>query len=420
MMDSLLLKILKSPNVLSGLVFGLSGLAFAVANLILAHELPVENYAILSLLVAIVMFASSLGLLGADGIVNRHTIAPDRHLFSRILMTASTVAVLSAITAVALYKVPGHLAALLCLTIISFASTFFSAAYFQSRQRFGLSLACGNSFNFLLLSVALVLVASRSHSIFFAMSLLAAIQSIFAVVAVLAVRSEFKGVVSDYHYSWREALAIVLMTASSSMLVQLERLVTPRLLTLEDLATLGVLLAIVGPPFRLLQITLGYVLLPVLRAADGRAERISLIAKELALAMLIIVLLWITLWYVTPILQQAFLSEEYALSPQLILAALVAGTAKGLSGIARAGVTAVSSIRAIEVMGAIGWICVLASIAAAYYLSNYGLAGVVYGVTLGWILRLIASAVLIHHQLRHDRQEVEIRIEAQPNQTDQK
>ena len=193
-------------------------------------------------------------------------------------------------------------------------------------------------------------------------------------------------------------------------------LVTPRLLTLEDLATLGVLLAIVGPPFRLLQITLGYVLLPVLRAADGRAERISLIAKELALAMLVIVLLWITLWFVTPFLQQAFLSEEYVLSPQLILAALVAGTAKGLSGIARAGVTAVSSVRAMEVMGAIGWISVLVSVAAAYYLSSYGLAGVVYGVTVGWILRLIAAAALIHHQLQHHHHESVNGIEAQSDQ----
>lgn len=415
-----LLKLLQSPNIRSGLVFGSSGLAFAVANLILAHELPVENYAILSLLVAIVMFASSLGLLGADGIVNRHTIVPDKHLFSRVLVSACSVAVLSAIGAVALYKIPAHLAVLLCLTIISFAATFFSAAYFQSRQRFGLSLACGNSFNFLLLSVALVLVAFRSHSIFFAMLLLAAIQSIFAVAAVLAVRSKYKNVVSDYQYSWREALAIVLMTASSSMLVQLERLLTPRLLSLEDLATLGVLLAIVGPPFRLLQITLGYVLLPVLRAADGRAERTSLIAKELAIAMLIIVLLWITLWFVTPFLQETLLSDEYVLSPQLILAALVAGTAKGLSGIARAGVTAISSVRAMEVMGAIGWFTVLVSVAAAFYLSNYGLAGVIFGVTTGWILRLLASAALIYHQLRHDRQHAENGKEVRVTQTDQK
>lgn len=416
MMAFLLPNILQSPNIRSGLIFGSSGLAFAAANLILAHELPVESYALLSLLIAIVMFASSLGLLGADGIVNRHPITPDRHVFLRVLLTAFTVAVSSAVAAVAIYEVPIHLAALLCLAVVSFASTQFSAAYFQSRQHFGLSLTCGNSFNFLFLSVALLLVAVRSHSILVAILLLAVVQSLFAIVAVLAVRSKFKTVASDYRYSWREALAIVLMGASSSMHVQLERLVTPQLLTLEDLATLGVLLAIVGPPFRLLQITLGYVLLPLLRAADGRAKRIYLITKELSLATLIIVLLWIFLWFATPFLQEAFLSDEYALSPQLILAALVAGTAKGLSGIARAGVTAVSSVRAMEVMGVIGWFSVLVSIAAAYYLSDYGLAGVIYAVTLGWILRLLAAAMLIYHQLQHDRHDAVSVHAAQPDQ----
>jgi O-antigen/teichoic acid export membrane protein len=403
MVVAVLSKILKSANVRSGLVFGSAGLAFAVANLVLANFLTVEKYALLSLLIAIVMFSSSLGLMGADGIVNRHPLSPDKHLFLRILATAAMVAVGSALAAVTVYEVPVYLAALLCLVIISFAVTQFAAAYFQSRHHFGLSLTCGNSFNFLLLLVALFFVAFDLHSIFVAMFLLAIIQTIFAGMAVLAVISRFRNVVTDYRYSWREALAIVLMSASSSLLVQLERLVTPRLLTLEDLATLGVLLAIVGPPFRLLQITLGYVLLPVLRAADGRSERVSLLVRELVLALLVILLIWVFLWFATPFLQELFLTDDYNLSPQLILAALVAGTAKGLSGIARAGVTAVSSVRAIEVMGVLGWFSVFVSIAFAYYLSAFGLPGVIYGVTVGWVLRLIASAALVHHQLKYDR-----------------
>jgi hypothetical protein len=141
----------------------------------------------------------------------------------------------------------------------------------------------------------------------------------------------------------------------------------------------------------------------VLRAADGRSERVSLLVRELVLALLVILLIWVFLWFATPFLQELFLTDDYNLSPQLILAALVAGTAKGLSGIARAGVTAVSSVRAIEVMGVLGWFSVFVSIAFAYYLSAFGLPGVIYGVTVGWVLRLIASAALVHHQLKYDR-----------------
>ena len=304
---------------------------------------------------------------------------------------------------IVMYGVPLYLAALLCLTILSFALTQFSAAYFQSRRHFIRSLVYRNSFNILLLSVALLLIAFRSNSILIVMLLLAAVQCVISVAAVVAMRSAFKSVVSDYAYNWREALAIVFMASSSGMLVQLERLVTPRVLSLEDLATLGVLLAIVGPPFRLLQITLGYVLLPLLRAAKAHAERVSLLVTQLSIVMLIIIPLWVFLWFATPFLFEAFLTDEYAMPPELILAALVAGTAKGLSGIARAGVTALSSIRGMEIMGIIGWISVLLSIAAAYWLSGYGLAGVIYGVSFGWIIRLMASTILIRRQLRHHR-----------------
>jgi hypothetical protein len=51
-----------------------------------------------------------------------------------------------------------------------------------------------------------------------------------------------------------------------------DRLTTPLLLSFEDLAVLSVLLALAGPPFRLLELAVAYTLMPELKsAADGRA-----------------------------------------------------------------------------------------------------------------------------------------------------
>jgi hypothetical protein len=83
------------------------------------------------------------------------------------------------------------------------------------------------------------------------------------------------------------------------------------------------------------------------------------------------------------------------MSNQLILAALVAGSVKGFTGIAEASVTALSSIKGMEVMGTIGWVSILCAVFAASFGAQFGLAGVVYGVTVGWVMRLIAAPFII-------------------------
>ena len=57
------------------------------------------------------------------------------------------------------------------------------------------------------------------------------------------------------------------LNASGLLLIQLERLVIPHVLPLADLALYGVLGAIAGSLFRVLQMGVGFSLLPRLRAA---------------------------------------------------------------------------------------------------------------------------------------------------------
>ena len=54
-----------------------------------------------------------------------------------------------------------------------------------------------------------------------------------------------------------------------------------------------------------------------------------------------------------------------------------------------------ATAKQLEIMGIAGWIGVALAVVGAYYGSRFGLAGIVYGVSIGWILRLIVAIVLV-------------------------
>ena len=348
-----------------------------------------------------VTLSAHLGLFGADGVVNRHEVRPDLRMFVRLFFTVGPAAVLTGALAGGYYGIDPPLAGLLGIAVASQALVYFAAAYLRSRHEFRPSLLAYNSPSYLVLGVAIAAAIFEWQGAFFPVALFAGLLLIVALLSVRKIVSaETPG--TTYAYSWREAIVFISITGSAQVLIQLERLVTPKLLTLEDLATLGVVLAIVGPPFRLLQLSLGYVLLPKLRKARDPAEKNALIVRESAIALSLLVPCWLLTWYLVPILDRLFFGDKYPLCGDLILAVIVAGTAKALSGIATASVAGVASPRHLELTGIASWIGVIVSIAGAYAGAGFGLAGVVYGVSLGWFLRIVVAVVFVGKSLSDD------------------
>lgn len=394
-------KAIRSETVLSAAIFGMAGLAFAAANIILARTQAVDDYAIFTLVVAMVTLSAHLGLFGADGVVNRHEVRLDLRMFLRLFCTVGPAAILSGTLAVEYYGIGALLAALLSIAVASQALVLFGAAYLRSRQEFGPSLLTVNSPGFIVLVVALAAAVFGWQGALVPVALFAGLMLMTASWSVVRIASR-NPASTGYTYNWREAIVFISITGSAQVLIQLERLVTPKLLTLEDLATLGVVLAIVGPPFRLLQLSLGYVLLPKLRSAQDSVEKNALIVREIAIAVSFLVPCWLLTWYLVPVLDRFFFGDKYPLSPELILAAIVAGTAKALSGIATASVAGAASPRYLELTGIASWIGVIVSIAGAYAGAGFGLAGVVYGVSLGWFLRIVVAVVFVGRSLSDD------------------
>jgi O-antigen/teichoic acid export membrane protein len=201
-------------------------------------------------------------------------------------------------------------------------------------------------------------------------------------------------------FSWHEAFSFAGMNASGLLLLQMERLIIPHVLDLRDLALYGVLGAIAGSLFRVLQMGVGYTLLPRLRAAETVLDRRRLIVYEAKLVGGIVLLGSVLIWFLTPPVEHLFLAGKYHLSGALVLAAIVSGVAKIVNAFTKSAASALADTRELSLVNAAGWASAVVALVAAFAGARWGLAGVLYGVALGWFLRAIAALALVVPHLR--------------------
>ncbi|MGH7579431.1 MAG: hypothetical protein ACREM9_04615 [Gemmatimonadales bacterium] len=391
----------RSPTLRSVAVLGFSGVGFAVANLILARVLPTAEYALLTLVVALVNVGYPLAPAGVDGMVNRRPLEAGPRLLGRTMRAIVPVGLLFAAIAVLGYEISPGIALMVLVSTMAGGALLVAAGQFQSEQRFGISLAINQSPNLVLLLAALWVVLAGGHR---AEPALLVWTAGFVATAVLGWWVLFRERHAKPHRSiafpWSEAVAFAGLAAAGLLLIQLERLLIPHLLPLEDLATYGVLAAIVGSLFRVLQMGVGYSLLPRLRAAPGVPQRRRLIAREIRLVLVIVVLGSALIWIATPLLERWFLEGKYHLSAALVLAALVTGVAKILNGFAQSTVSALADARELSMVSLLGWVAVAVAVLGAVGGARWGLAGVIYGVGLGWLVRAVVALYLTARHLR--------------------
>ena len=386
----------------TAVVYAASGVGFAGANLVLARVLPKAEYALFTLVLALVNFGFALATAGIDGIMLRQPLECGPRLLGRVAAAAMLVALALGVVAGAAYEISPTLLAMVVVSTAAGGIMVVAGARFQREQRFGLSLTLVQSPNLFLALAAVVVLATGARD--------ARVPVLIAtggfVVAAwsgwwLLLRERSTKPERGSLFSWREALAFAGLNASGLLLVQLDRLLIPHLLPLGELATFGVLAAVVGSPFRVLQNSVGYSLLPRLTAATSVRVRRRLIMREVWLAGLLLLLAAGAVWIVVPLVERWFLAGKYHLGGPLVLAAIVAGLAKVLNAFSRATVTALADARELAVVNVLGWVSVaVAAVAAAGAAGRWGLAGVIYGVGLGWLLRAMAALFVSARHLR--------------------
>ena len=335
--------------------------------------------------------------------VNRRHLEAGPKLLRRVITGSSTVAALFAAIALFSYHLPWSLVAIIFVSTAAGGAMMVAGAKFQSEQRFGISLSIIQSPNIVLIFAALAVAVLDIHRAWLAL-LIATVGFIVAATAGwgLLFRERHGKPERGSDFLWRQALAFAGLDVAGLTLIQLERLVLPHVLPVSDLATYGVLAAIVGSLFRVMQMGVGYTLLPRLRAATSVEQRRALIAHEVRLIGLIILIGSTVIGFATPVLERTFLAGKYHLPAILIIAALISGVTKIVNAFAKATVSALATPRELNMINLFGWVSVGIAVAAAVFGARWGLTGVIYGVALGWLIRAVTAIYPIAKHLRLD------------------
>ena len=293
-----------SPTIRSAVVYAAAGAGFAIANLILARVLPASEYAVVTLVFALIMVGFSLAPAGIDGIVNRRHLEAGPRLLGRVLVaTTCTAVVFSLIGALGYHTTPFQTAMIFVSTVVG-GTLMVASAKFQSEQRYVISLALLQGPNIILLLGALITVATGVREAWLPLLVITLAWFPGAIWGwTILFRERESKPHTSVEFPLSEALAYAGMQATGLLLIQLERLILPHVLPLSDLATYGVLAAIAGSLFRVLQMSVGYTMLPRLRAAEDVHARRRLVAHEAWTVGLVVLMGSAGIWLVSPIVE---------------------------------------------------------------------------------------------------------------------
>lgn len=388
-----------SPTLRTVVIYAASGFGFVGANLLLARVLPTVEYGFFTLVIALVNLGFALGTGGVDGLVNRHLLAAGPALLRRSVTAALSVGAAFAGVAWLTYELALPLVLAVFVCTAAGGLLLVAGAKFQSEQRFAISLSLTQSPNLVLLLAAMIVAVSGHHAAWLPIWILA-LGFVGAAVIGWRILLREAGKESEGWFSWSQALAFAGLNSAGLVLLQLDRLLIPHVLTVQDLATYGVLAAVAGSLFRVFSMGVGYSLTPRLRAVDDVHERRRLIAHEARLVGAILVAGAVVIWFVTPVIERWLLAGKYHLAGALVIATLVSGTIKVLNSFTKAIVSALATPAELSLVNLYGWASVGAAVLAGVAGARWGLAGVIYGVAFGWLLRAVAA---MYFTLRHIR-----------------
>jgi hypothetical protein len=356
----------------------------------LARMLPAEEFARFTLLYAICMIGINIGPIGADVILTRRAFEPGAKFAWQVLCTSGVVAVFVVTVSGLLYPLNGTLLATMLVSITAGGVKAVAVAHYRSRQRFVPALVLTGSTNAAVLVAAAAMLALRSTSALLPAVAMAVSLCATALLGWRAVAAErVSPGNSSKVYPWWDGWSAVSFIGAGMVLAALERLVTPGFLGLPALATVSVLATIAGSPFQMLHVGVGYTLVPSLRNAVTRVKRRQVFVHESAVVAVVCVAAGIAVWCLTPLVLNSLLAGRYAISWQLLLAAIGAGVLKVGGSLVAAAVNALGTTADLVRLSLIGWVSIGVALIGGGAGAHWGLTGLVCGVGLGWLTRAV-------------------------------
>jgi O-antigen/teichoic acid export membrane protein len=396
----LLKTLYRSPALRVTAAFAVGGLAFTVGNLILARVMPSAEYGLVSLVIGIVSVGTYIAPLGIDLVVPRRGLSLGPALRRAAALTSALVALTATALAAAVYHLEWGLLACVLVATTAAGIVQVTTAHFQSQHRFGISVPLLQASNWALVPVGLITALVGTGGAFLPSALLALIGLLTAAIGWGLVMVDGRGAPRSGLPSrlWREAVPLMAVHSASACFLQLERLVIAPTVGFNELAVFGVLASLVGSPYRMLQAAVGFTLIPRLRQAASIEARAQLVWREALVVVAAMAGGSVLIWLLAPFVAHELLGGRYDLTDALMLATIVSGVLKVFSAFATAAASALASERRLTVLSIASWACIGIATLASFAAARWGLVGVLYAISAGWLLRcLVASWIALPH-----------------------
>lgn len=399
-----LVALLRAPSLVAAAVYALAGVGFAASNVMLARVLPVREFGLVALFLSLSQVGVTLGPFGLELSINRHRLPATGRLLGRACVTGGIAAAVLAVVAHYFYGFSPALTWTLAATVLAVTANQIVTTYFQSRERFGLSLFIGLVHAWLLLLAIPLVTVLHDYS-----ALPVALLVLCGYVVITALGwSKRANSPTDAHAHCalprgtllKEGLAAIGMNLALTLLFQLDRLIIPTALSIGDLAIYAVVAAVVGSPFRMLQTGVGYTLLPRLRKADSVARVVRLLRHEAVLMLAAASIAAACVLTIGPWLVDVLIPGDYNPPHSVFVAIVVVGFIRVWCGFAQSLIYSFGSPRELFIVNVWAWLAVGEGVIAAFLIKSTGLTGIVYGLGTGWLTFALAASVLAFRALR--------------------
>lgn len=394
-------RLLQQPTLRATGVFALSGLAFALGNLLLARTMPVEAYGEFALAIALFNVFGLLAPLGLDQAMLRHRIDPGPKLLIFLTVSGLLLGGMIGTGFIYVYGLKLMTGAALALVIAAggIIATLVALARSLHREIASLLLVTVASWILLIIGIA---------SLFFHMEkpllplVLFAIGNLAAAICGWWIMGKRHRVPPESRASipWGEALSLLGIAAIGTLMLQLERLIIPPTIGIGALALFSVLASVAIFPFRLLTASAGFSLVPKLRNATSHPEKIRLIQHELWSIAGLLLISTVSIVLLAPYATTLLTDGRYEIGIGLAMAACFNGYGKVMQSFPRALLTACGDDQDIARLNRLGWIGLATSIAGAFAGAYLGLTGLLYGVTLGSMVGTLPAIQLARRKLQ--------------------
>ncbi|MDE2261021.1 MAG: oligosaccharide flippase family protein [Gammaproteobacteria bacterium] len=396
----------RSASLRIAAAMGIGGVGFSLGSLLLARVLPTDQYGLVSLVLGIVGLAGLAAPLGLDQVAARRGVRLDAAWRRAALGAGALTALGTAILAALVYHLSVPLVASVALGTLALGAAQAAGGHFQGQQHLRTAVWVVQLLNGALFLVALLdlrIGLATADEVCLAMAAVAIIAA--AAIWWLVCRREGAG--DRQPTPWqlrREAMSLLTVQACSSAFMQLERLLLGPIVGLQDLAVYSVLAAFVSSPFRLLQAAVQFTLVPTLRVAGDAQARRATLAREAVLVFVTVAAGSVAIWIFAPPLARWLTAARYDLTHALIAATLVSGFLKVLSSFLTAVVVSCGEERRLRILSFVCWGSIGVSVAGAFWTAPWGLVGVLYGISAGWLIRCLCTGWLALTYLREPRE----------------